>query len=218
MTTASIELKDARIQTLLAESEAHRQQARNFELKNEGLERELKQLNALSENFNEYMFYNPVVEQTTLRAMVEMGMWSRQRPNEPMTVTFNSPGGYVTDGFTLFDFLRDLASKGHPITTKCMGIAASMGAILMQAGDERVMTPNAFLMIHEVSGGGEGKVSELEEITAVTKQFQKRGLKILAERSTMTEAAIAKRWRKRDWYMSADEALKAGFIDRIEGV
>jgi len=207
----------AEIQKFLAEAEAHQLEARNYALKNEAIERELNHERALSDNFNEYMFYNPVVEQTTLIAMKEMGIWSRMRPELPITVTFNSPGGYVTDGFTLYDFLRDLSTKGHTITTKCMGIAASMGAILMQAGDERVMTRNAFMMIHEVSGGGEGKVSELEEITAVTKRFQERALNILASRSTMSANDIAERWKKKDWYMTAEEALDLGFVDRIEG-
>lgn len=219
----TLTLKDAEVRKLLAEetsflAEAKRAdlEARNYLLKNEAIERELHKARSEAENFNEYMFYNPVVEPTVAKAMHDLELWARQRPGEPMVVTFNSPGGLVTDGFALYDFLRDLSRRGHHITTRCIGMAASMGAILMQAGDDRVMTPNAYLMIHEISGGAEGKLSEMEDVAKVVKAFQDRALTILTNRSNMSKNVISAKWKKRDWYMDAPEALRQGFIDRVE--
>lgn len=213
----------AEVQKLVAEARAHEAEAvraeleaEHYRLRNDALARELLSDAMTPGNFNEYMFYNPVVEQTVAKAMFDMSMWARKRPEMPFTITFNSPGGTVTDGFALYDFIRSLSAKGHKVTTKCMGIAASMGAILMQAGDERVMTPTSYLMIHEVSSVSEGRLSELEDAQKVVKKFQNDALAILAKRSTLTVDKIQTRWRKKDWYMSPTEALDLGFIDRIE--
>jgi ATP-dependent Clp endopeptidase proteolytic subunit ClpP len=211
------EIRDALLERIKAETDLHRLHSQIDKIKLGEMERGEAAELARMRHYGEYLFYNPIVEQTVATAMLDLFSWSKREPGKPITVTFNSPGGYVTDGFTLFDFLRDLSNKGTPITTRCIGIAASMGAILMQAGDERVMTPNAFMMIHEVEGKGEGSTTEREEQLEIAKRFQERGLNILAERSTMSKAEIQKRWKKADWYLTADEALDYGFIDRIEG-
>ena len=210
-------VRDAFVEQIKAETELHKIRAQAEAIKLDDLRRTEDTELARMKHHGEYLFYNPVIEQTVASAMIELFSWSKKTPEQPITVTFNSPGGYVTDGFTLFDFLRDLSAKGHKITTKCMGIAASMGAILMQAGDERVITPNAFFMVHEVQGESEGTTSQREEQLKIAKAFQARGLDILAERATLSRAEIAKRWVHKDWYMTAEEALKNGFIDRIEG-
>ena len=221
--TGNITKGTAEILKLQAEARAHdaeairaELEAEHYRLRNDALSRELLSDAMTPGNFNEYMVYNPVVEQTVAKAMFDMSMWSRKRPDMDFTITFNSPGGTVTDGFALYDFIRGLSARGHKVTTKCMGIAASMGAILMQAGDERVMTPTSYLMVHEVSSVSEGRLSELEDAQKVVKKFQNDALAILAKRSTMTAKQIETRWRKKDWYMGPDEALKLGFIDRIE--
>lgn len=163
-----------------------------------------------------YQFYTPVMSATVTKAMYELDSISRRRPEQPITIVFNSPGGVVTDGFTLYDFLRELSGRGHHITTKCMGAAASMGAILMQAGDERVMSPNAFMMVHEISGQNEGSLAEMKDTLAIVEKFQDKALDILTSRSNMSRRTLSNKWKKTDWYMDADEALKHGFIDRIE--
>lgn len=163
-----------------------------------------------------YQFYTPVMSATVTKAMYELDSISRRRPEQPITIVFNSPGGVVTDGFTLYDFLHELAGRGHPITTKCMGAAASMGAILMQAGDDRVMSPNSFMMVHEISGQNEGSLAEMKDTLAIVEKFQDKALDILTSRSYMSRRVLQNKWKKTDWYMDADEALKHGFIDRIE--
>lgn len=142
--------------------------------------------------------------------------WEMRDPGQPITVTIDSPGGDVLGGFGIFDTILRLRRKGHFVTTRGRGMIASMAAVLLQAGDERVMDANAQLMIHEISFGARGKVSEIEDFENFAKKLQKRVLDILSERSKLTARQIASRWKKTDWWMSAEEALELGFIDAIE--
>jgi ATP-dependent Clp protease protease subunit len=96
-------------------------------------------------------------------------------------------------------------------------MAASMGGILLQAGSHRVLAPNAYMLIHEVSSLAWGGASELEDEVAFVKRLQDRILDILAERSTMTRQQIARKWKRKDWWLDAPEALRLGFVDEIRG-
>lgn len=203
------DLRAARLRLIEAEAEGH-------VLKNQVYAEEVAdRLMTFNQN-GIYQFYTPVMAATVTKAMYELDSISRRRPEQPITIVFNSPGGVVTDGFTLYDFLRELSARGHTVTTKCMGAAASMGAILMQAGDERVMSPNAFMMVHEISGQNEGSLAEMKDTLAIVEKFQNKALDILTSKSNMSRRTLANKWKKTDWYMDADEALKHGFIDRIE--
>lgn len=142
--------------------------------------------------------------------------WEYRDPGEPVLVTIDSPGGSVMDGIAIFDTILRLRRKGHHVTTRGRGMIASMAAILMQSGSERVMDENAQFMLHEISFRTGGKVSEMEDDVEFAKTLEKRMLAILAERSTMTPSQIARRWKKKDWWMSAQEALELGFIDKVE--
>ena len=127
----------------------------------------------------------------------------------------NSPGGNVFAGLALYDAITDLKARGHKVTTVARGYAASMGGILLQAGTERVVGANAQVLIHEVSTMDSGKTSELEDNLKFQKKLQDRLLAILAERSTLTKAQIARRWKKTDWWLDADECIEYGIADRI---
>ena len=162
-----------------------------------------------------YTFYAPVEADSVSACMAELGQWSRRDPGSPITVIFNSPGGSVLDGLALFDYLRRLRSTGHHVTTIALGRAASMGAVLLQAGDRRVVGANAFLLIHEVSNSSAGKMSELEDGVEFTRRLQKRLQTILAERSNLTEAQISRRWVRKEWWLDAEEALTLGFADAV---
>lgn len=203
------DLRAAKLRAINAEAYGH-------ELKNLIYQEEVQDRLQTFQQYGIYQFYTPVVSQTVTKALYELDSISRKRPGQPITIVFNSPGGVVTDGFTLYDFIRELSSRGHSITTKCMGVAASMGAILMQAGDKRVMTPNAFMMVHEISGQNEGTLAEMKDTLAIVNRFQDKALNILTTKSNMTRRTLSTKWKKTDWYMDADEALKLGFIDRIE--
>lgn len=162
-----------------------------------------------------YTFYGAVEADTVQQCMAELGRWSRRDPGVPITVLFNSSGGNVLDGFALFDFLRQLRAQGHHVTTVALGRAASMGAVLLQAGDHRVIGENAFLLVHEVSHNGAGKVSEMEDSVEFTKRLQQRLLAILAQRSTLSEREIQRRWARKEWWLGAEEAVELGLADAL---
>ena len=168
---------------------------------------------AAEEGRRTYTFYARVEEESVRACMATLSSWSSKAPGAPLTIVFNSPGGAVHDGLALFDFLRHLRAGGHHLTTIALGRAASMGAVLLQAGDRRVVGANAFLMLHEVSNGGSGKVSELEESIELSKRLQKRLLLILAERSTLSIQQISRKWTRRDWWLDAEDAVEHGFAD-----
>lgn len=163
-----------------------------------------------------FHFFGPVNQTNCSIAIEELGTWSRKAPNSDITVVFNSPGGTVFDGLALFDYLRDLQRRGHKVVTKAIGKAESMGSVLLQAGTERIMSKNAFILIHEISGGAMGKASEMEDSVKLVERLQTKLLTILADRSTLSPTQIKRRWTRKDWYLDAEEALSVNFIDRIE--
>lgn len=209
MSVTRDELAAARLEQIRAETHG-------LNLKNQIYQEEVNDRFMTFQQNGVYQFYTPVLQQTVTKALYELDSMSRRKPGEPITVVFNSPGGVVTDGFTLYDFLRELSGRGHHLTTKCMGAAASMGAILMQAGDHRVMSPNSFMMVHEISGQNEGTIAEMKDTLAIVERFQDKALNILTARSNVSRRTLKAAWKKTDWYMDAQEALTKGFIDAIE--
>lgn len=164
---------------------------------------------------NVYTFYSSVDAETVQQCMAELGTWSRRGPGSEITVIFNSPGGSVLDGLALFDYLQQLRSVGHSVKTMALGRAASMGAVLLQAGSHRVIGRNAFLLIHEVSHQSVGKVSEMEDSVGFTKRLQQRLLAILSERSNLTEREIQRKWARKEWWVDAEEAVALGLADEL---
>lgn len=110
--------------------------------------------------------------------MEELGSWSRREPGCAMKIIFNSPGGSIIDGLALYDFILELRANGHYVETIAVGMAASMGGILLQAGHERVVGANAFVLVHEASTGAMGKTSEIEDEVAFVKRLQEKLLDI----------------------------------------
>jgi len=125
----------------------------------------------------------------------------------------NSPGGYVTSGFSVYDCIKSLNSD---VSTICTGFAASMGSVLLSAGTKgkRFIQPLARVMIHQPSGGGRGQASDIE-ITAreiiLTKDLSAR---LLAENCGQSFEKIMKDFN-RDHWMSAEESVAYGIVDGI---
>jgi len=160
-------------------------------------------------------FLGPVNEKNVMAAMYHLVKMAAKNL-DPITIWFNSPGGYVVDGLALYDYIVAIRDgRGIPITTVALGEAASMAGILLQAGTTRLVAPHASILIHEVSGASIGKTSELEDELAYTKRLQKRLLNILAARSTLSMAQISRRWKKTDWWLEAEEAIELGFADGV---
>ena len=158
----------------------------------------------------------PIIGRNVDEWIAMLEHWERRDPGEPIVIRINSPGGSVLDGFALFDAILRLRRKGHTITTHGTGMIASMATILMQAGDERVLDANSWFMIHEVSAGAMGKASEMEDSLKLIKRLEDRLVTILAERSVLTKRQIIARTKRKDDWMTAEEAVALGFADRVE--
>jgi ATP-dependent Clp protease protease subunit len=181
----------------------------------EGVRRREREFTADADRSHVYTFYSAVDPDSVRDCMAELGLWSRRDPGAPVTVVFNSPGGSVLDGLALFDFLRHLRANGHHVTTIALGRAASMGAVLLQAGDRRIIGANAFMLVHEVSNLSSGKVSEMADSVEFSRRLQKRLVTILAERSTLTDLQIQRRWARKEWWLDAEEAVALGLADEL---
>lgn len=162
-----------------------------------------------------YRFSGAVTDVSARACMGALTEWHRLWPGQPMEVIFTSPGGSIIDGMALFDHISWLRREGHHMTTSTLGLAASMAGILLQAGDQRVMGKEAWLMIHEASFGAQGKTGEIEDTVEWVKKVQERILDIFAARSNMTKTQIKNKWTRKDWWISSDEALNLGLIDEI---
>lgn len=161
-----------------------------------------------------FNFVNSVGGDSARKCVDTLNEWSR-KSKDPITIVFNSPGGNVWSGLAIYDAVMALKDEGIKFTTVVRGMAASMAGVLLQAGDERVIGKNAYILIHEVSDIAAGTTSELEDELKLTKRLQARLLKILAERSTLSEKEIEKKWKKNDWWLDADESVELGFADKI---
>jgi ATP-dependent Clp endopeptidase proteolytic subunit ClpP len=141
--------------------------------------------------------------------------WFRLDPEAPIEIVINSGGGSVFAGLALFDYIQMVRGAGCPVTTTAVGMAASMAGVLLQAGSTRVMSEHSYLMVHEASTATWGKLSELRDEVELIDKLEERMLLILAERSTMSAKQIKAKCARRDWWLSAQEALKLGFCDEI---
>jgi ATP-dependent Clp protease protease subunit len=138
-----------------------------------------------------------------------------ENPKKPIEMYINSPGGVVTAGFAIYDTMQYLKS---PVATMCMGFAASMGSFLLMAGEPgmRVALPNARIMVHQGSGGFQGKIGDIQRHAKDALETQAKINALYARHCGRTpeevEAAL-----DRDTFMSAEEALAWGLVDRVNG-
>jgi ATP-dependent Clp endopeptidase proteolytic subunit ClpP len=162
-----------------------------------------------------YTFYQGVMDDTVRSAITDLNKLSRMNQKKPLFITINSPGGSVLAGLALYDHIRELSERGHHITVKVRGMAASMGGILLQAGDTRVVGPEALVLIHEVSAGTAGNITQMENRLNFSKQLWDKLAVILAKRSKMTPDEIKVKCKNFDWWLDAKEAVELGFADKI---
>lgn len=136
------------------------------------------------------------------------------RPGEEIKFYINSPGGVVTSGMVIYDTMKMLSS---PVSTICMGLAASMGSILLSGGvkGNRFIYPHGEVMIHQPSLGGhiQGVSKDLEIQAEQTRKVKEIGATILAENCGKTVAQIMKDF-DRDYWMNAKEAIAYGIVDK----
>lgn len=137
-----------------------------------------------------------------------------QDRRKPIHMRLNSPGGSVVDGLAVYDVIV-LAAKKTPIHIAVNGAARSMAAIILQAATVRKAYRNAELLLHEVSYGLQGRHSEHRDFDKEAARLQKKLDTIVVERSQITLAELKKLTDRRDYTISAQEALQHGLIDQI---
>jgi ATP-dependent Clp protease protease subunit len=128
-------------------------------------------------------------------------------------IYINSPGGSVTAGLAIYDTMQFVTCD---VTTYCLGMAASMGAVLLAAGThgKRFALPNSDIMIHQVSGGAQGQASDVERQVDFMFKLKKRLTRILSEHTGKPEEQV-KNDCDRDYYMTAAEAAEYGLVDHV---
>ena len=134
-------------------------------------------------------------------------------PGKDINLYINSPGGSVTAGMAIYDTMNYVKCD---VSTVCIGMAASMGAFLLAGGakGKRFALPNAEVMIHQPSGGARGQATEIQIVAENILKTKKKLNEILAANTGQSYETIC-RDTERDNYMSAEEAMNYGLIDRV---
>jgi ATP-dependent Clp protease protease subunit len=134
-------------------------------------------------------------------------------PGKEITFYISSPGGMVVSGMVVYDTMQMITS---PVSTICMGMAASMGSILLSGGEKgrRFVFPHGEVMIHQPSGGGQGTSADLEIMAEQIRKTKLMGAEILAKNCGQTVEKIMKDF-DRDYWMDAKESVAYGIVDGV---
>jgi len=153
---------------------------------------------------------NDVVANSTIAQMLFL---ASQNPNKDIQLYINTPGGSVTAGLAIYDTMQYVKC---PISTVCIGLAGSMGATLLAAGEKgkRFALPNAEILLHQVAGGVTGAAIEIEITAKQIIKIKEKLNKILAKHTGQPLEKV-ERDTDRDFYLSADEAKEYGIIDEV---
>jgi ATP-dependent Clp protease protease subunit len=145
--------------------------------------------------------------------IAQMLFLQMEDPKKDISIYINSPGGSVTAGLAIYDTMQFVTCD---VTTYCMGIAASMGAVLLCAGTKgkRYALPNSDIMIHQVSGGAQGQASDVERQVEFMYKLKRRLNGILSKHTGKTVEQVNLD-ADRDNYMTADEAMAYGLVDHV---
>ena len=155
----------------------------------------------------------PIDDQVANLVIAQLLFLESENTDKDISLYINSPGGSVSAGLAVYDTMKFI--KPH-VSTLCIGMAASMGAFLLTAGEDkkRFALPNSRIMIHQPMGGVSGQASDIEIHAKEILSLRERLNKTLASRTGQSLKTIAKD-TDRDNFMSADEALKYGIIDKV---
>ncbi len=160
------------------------------------------------------VFLGEEVNDTTANLIVAQMMFlEAEDPEKDIHFYINSPGGSVTDGFAIYDTMHYVKCD---VATYCIGMAASMGAFLLAGGakGKRFVLPNAEIMIHQPSGGAKGQATEIEIVAKQILRTKEKLNKILADNTGQPLEKVAADTERDNW-MSAEEALEYGLVDKI---
>ena len=155
----------------------------------------------------------PIEDYTANVVVAQLLFLESENPDKDIHLYINSPGGVVTAGLSMYDTMNYIRPN---VTTICIGQAASMGAFLLSCGEKgkRFALPHARIMIHQPLGGAQGQATDIEIHAKEILRMKKELNKILAENTGQSIRKIEKD-TERDFFMSAEEALKYGLIDKV---
>lgn len=155
----------------------------------------------------------PVNDEVANLVIAQLLFLASEDPKKDISFYINSPGGVVTSGLAILDTMNHIQPE---VSTVCVGMAASMGAVLLSAGQKgkRYALPNAEVMIHQPSGGAEGMAADIEITAKQILKIRERLNKILAKNTGQKleriEADV-----DRDFFMNAEESVKYGLVDKV---
>jgi len=134
-------------------------------------------------------------------------------PKKDIRLYINSPGGHVSAGLAIIDTMNHIKND---VSTVCVGMAASMGAVILASGakGKRYSLPNSEIMIHQPLGGAQGQATDIQITAKQILKLKEKLNKMMADRTGKTFVEIEKD-ADRDYYMSADEAKKYGIVDKV---
>jgi ATP-dependent Clp protease, protease subunit len=155
----------------------------------------------------------PVYDGVSSLICAQLLFLESENPNKEISFYINSPGGVVSAGLAIYDTMQFIRS---PVSTLCMGMAASMGSLLLTAGakGKRYGLPNSRVMVHQPSGGAQGQATDIEIQAREILELRKRLNQIYVHHTGQTVEAIEAKL-ERDSYMSAEEARDWGLIDEV---
>jgi ATP-dependent Clp protease, protease subunit len=155
----------------------------------------------------------PIDDHVANIVIAQMLFLQMEDAKKDINIYINSPGGSVTAGLAIYDTMQFVTCD---VNTYCMGIAASMGAVILASGTKgkRYALPNSDIMIHQVSGGAQGQASDVERQVEFMFKLKKRLNQILALH-TGKPVEVVERDADRDYYMSAQEACDYGLVDEV---
>ncbi|MFB6355107.1 MAG: ATP-dependent Clp protease proteolytic subunit [bacterium] len=155
----------------------------------------------------------PIESQGANAVVAQLLFLEADNPDRDIYVYVNSPGGQVTSGLAIYDTMQYVKPT---INTICIGQAASMGAVIMAAGEEgsRYALPNSRFLVHQPLGGAEGQASDVEIRTQELLRIKQRIINILAEHTNRDEEQIREDV-DRDYFMTSDEAVDYGLVDQV---
>jgi ATP-dependent Clp protease, protease subunit len=154
-----------------------------------------------------------VYDQVSAVVCAQLLFLESENPSKDISFYINSPGGVVSAGLAIYDTMQYIRS---PVSTVCIGQAASMGSLLLAAGakDKRFALPNARIMVHQPSGGAQGQATDIEIQAREILHLRKRLNEIYVHHTGQPIEAIERRL-ERDSYMSAHEAKEFGIVDEV---
>jgi ATP-dependent Clp protease protease subunit len=155
----------------------------------------------------------PVEDHMATLITAQLLFLEAENPKKEINMYINSPGGVVTSGLAIYDTMQFVKP---PVSTLCIGLAASMGSLLLTAGakDMRFALPNARILLHQPSGGFQGQASDIERHAEDIIKMKRR-LNEIYVRHTGQDYQTIEKTLDRDYFLTAEESMKFGLIDKV---